>query len=122
MRFASQTRHGSGSIFPLLRLDVGDLVGHGVGVDGAVVDAHGAGVEVGPGQRVLHPVDVVALLVVLARVRAAAFLAVGGADHRGGGLHDQVLVFHRLDQVGVPDQRTVGDGDVVRALPDVGDL
>ena len=64
---------------------------------------------VGPGQRVLHPVDVVAVGIVLARMRAAAFLAVGGAGHRDGGLHDQVVVFERLDQVGVPDQRAVGD-------------
>ena len=66
-------------------------------------------VGVDPGERVLHPVDVVALGKILARMRAAAFVAVARALHRDHRLHDQVVVFERLDQVGVPDQRAVGD-------------
>ncbi len=68
--------------------------------------------RVEPGQRVLHPVLVVALGKVLARMRAAAFGAVERRIHGDHRLRDQVVEFERLDQVGVPDQRAVGDLDV----------
>src|SRR5712672_3705834 len=84
-------------IHPRLRLDVGDLVGERVGVHRPVVDRHLA-LRVEPGERVLHPVLVVALGVILARMRAAAFGAVGGGMHGHDRLRDQVVELERLDQ------------------------
>ena len=88
---------GPGSVHPRLRFDVLDVVGHRVGVDRAVVDLYAA-LGVDPGEGVLHPLRVVAVGEVLAGVGAAAFLAVGGGVHRGGGLDDKVLEFERLDR------------------------
>src|SRR5690606_30510494 len=65
------------SVDARLRLDVLDVVRHRVVVHRAVVDSDGLGRVVDPGQGVLHPVDVVALGIVLAGMGAAAFLAVG---------------------------------------------
>ena len=86
-------------------------------MDRAVAECHGLLVAVGPGERVLHPVHVVAVGEVLAGMGAAAFLAGFGAHDRGCRLQDEVLEFQRLDQVAVPHQRTVGDADVVDAVP-----
>jgi hypothetical protein len=58
---------------------------------------------------------VVALGVVLARVRAAALLAVLAPRRSSPAPAEQVVELQRLDQVGVPDQRAVGD-------PHVGEL
>ena len=69
----------------------------------------------------LHPLRVVAVGEVLAGVGAAAFLAVGGGVHRGGGLDDEVLEFERLDQVSVPDHAAIGDADVGDAGDHFGD-
>ena len=56
--------------------------------------------------------DVVALGVVLARLRAAAFRAVGGRLDRAHRLQQQVVELERLDEIRVPDQRAVADCDV----------
>src|SRR5215813_10581453 len=82
------------SVHPRLRLDIGDLVGERVGVHRPVVDRHLA-LRVEPGERVLHPVLVVALGVVLARMRAAALGAVGGGMHGHHRLGDQVVELER---------------------------
>ena len=63
------------SINPLLRLDVLHFVRQRVGMHRPVIELHLAGLVVEPGQRVLHPVLVVALGEILARMRAARFLA-----------------------------------------------
>ena len=63
------------------RAGVGEQAPLDAGVAGIVHPAHG----------VLVPVGVVALREVLARVRAARFGAVLGADNRGQGLAQQVL-------------------------------
>ena len=60
-------------VHPRLGRDGGDVVGHRLGVDRAVVDASPCRWLVEPGQGVLHPVDVVAVGEVLAGVGAAAF-------------------------------------------------
>src|SRR5581483_9556751 len=69
------------SIHPRLGLDISDVVGERVSVNRAVIDRHLAGFGVEPGQCVFHPVLVVALGEILARMRAAAFGAIdGGID------------------------------------------
>src|ERR1700733_8923879 len=55
-RRASET-----SIHPRLRLDVADVVAHRVGMHRPVIDRHRLLCGVNPGERMLHPVDVVAL-------------------------------------------------------------
>ena len=57
----------------------------------------------------LEPVFVIAVRVVLAGVGAAALLAGRGRGQRGHGLAQQVFELQRFDQIGVPDQRAVGD-------------
>src|SRR6185295_1016177 len=99
------------SIHPRLRLDVAHLVGQRVGVHRPVVDGHPA-VVVEPGERVLHPVLVVAVGEILARMRAAALGAVRRRLHGDDRLGDEIVELQRLHQVGIPDQRPVGDADV----------
>src|SRR6202012_2567614 len=76
----------AGSIHPRLRLDIANVVAHRVGVDWSVVERHRLLRRVDPGERVFHPVDVVALGIILARMRSAAFLAVERPLHR----HDRL--------------------------------
>src|SRR5271169_2624693 len=104
------------SIDPLFRLDIGDVVGQRVGVHRPVVDADLAGFQIEPALRVFHPVLVVAIGEILARMRAAAFGAVDRGVHGDHGLLDQIGEFQRLDQVGIPDQRAVGDVHVGNAV------
>src|SRR5471032_2327854 len=66
----------SASVNPFLRLDVLHFVRQRVGMHRPVVELGLAGLIVEPRQRVLHPVLVVALGKVLARMRAARFLPV----------------------------------------------
>jgi len=40
----------------------------------------------------------------------------GGIEHHRR-LADQIVELERLDQIGVPDHRAVGDGEVVEGLP-----
>ena len=42
--------------------------------------------------------------------------------HGHGSLRDEIVEFERLDQVGVPDQRAVGDLDVGHVAPDFLDV
>src|SRR6195256_1554863 len=74
-RFARPGMTGYGdvcsSIHPRLRRDVLHVVGHGVVVHRAIIDGGGAAL-VDPGQRVLHPVLVVALGKILPGVCPAA--------------------------------------------------
>ena len=60
------------------------------------------------------------ILVILAGVGATAFLARLGAVDRGDGVGHQVFQLQRLDEVGVPDHRAVGDLDIRQFLPDRG--
>src|SRR5262245_14148049 len=71
-----------------------------------------------PGDGVLHPILVVALGEILMHVRAAAFLAVGGAMHGDHRLAEQIVELKRLDEVAVPDEAAVGDVDVGHLLVD----
>ena len=69
-------------------------------------------VVVEPGERVLHPLFVVAIGKIFARMSAAAFGAVDGAVHGDDRLRDQIFELERLGEVGVPDQRAVRDANV----------
>src|SRR5215472_1034347 len=75
-----------------------------------------AAVAVEPGERVLHPVPVVAFRVILAGMRAATLGPVFGGVQRDNGLLEQILQLQRLDQVGVPDHRPVGDAELAKAV------
>jgi hypothetical protein len=86
----------------------------------AVAEAHSA-VAIAPGEGVLERVLVVALGVILASVRAAALGALQGGMERDRRLADQIVELERLDEIGVPDHRTVGDGEVVEGPRDLGD-
>ncbi|EJK57810.1 hypothetical protein THAOC_22107, partial [Thalassiosira oceanica] len=91
-------------------------------VDGPVRHARLLRVLVVVGQRVLHPVVVVAVGVVLVCVRAPALLPPVGRVHRRGGRGEEVAKLERLDQVRVPDEAAVGDLDVVDLLDNLVDL
>src|SRR5580692_4379681 len=69
-------------IHPRFRLDVADVVAHRIGVHRAGVDRHGLFVWIDPGERMFHPVDVVALGIILACMRATALETVQRALHR----------------------------------------
>ena len=64
------------------------------------------------GDGVLHPVLVVALLVVLARVGSARLLARLGGDDGAVRLLEEVLELEGLDEVGVPDHGAVRDANL----------
>jgi len=87
------------------------LIGQRQEVHRAVAEPHPPGV-VAPGERVLEPVLVVTLGVVLAGVRAAALCTVVGGLEHDGGLPDQIVELERLDEIGVPDHRPVGHGEI----------
>src|SRR2546429_537837 len=65
-----------------------------------------------PHEGVLEPVTVVALREILAGMRAAALGAIRRRVDGGSGLQQQVLELERLDEIGVPDERAVGDAYV----------
>mmetsp|Transcript_10585 Transcript_10585/g.20443 ORF Transcript_10585/g.20443 Transcript_10585/m.20443 type:complete len:470 (-) Transcript_10585:482-1891(-) len=73
-------------------------------------------------KRVLHPLLVIAGLVVVACVGAAALSARLSRVHCLRALHEQILKLERLHQVRVPDHGLVGDLDVLDAGADVVDL
>jgi len=109
------------SIHPLGRREGGDLVGQRVEMHRAVAEPDPAGI-VAPSKGVLEPVLVVALGVILARVRPAALGAVKRGMQYHRRLADQIVELERLDEIGVPDSRTVGDGEVVEGPRDLGHL
>ena len=71
-------------------------------------------------ERVNAPVGIVALVEILACMGAATFLARFCPVNRTYGVCHQVFEFQRFHQIGIPDQRTVGDLDVRQFLPDFG--
>ena len=73
---------------------------------GPVIEAHIAR-AINPGQRVLHPVLVIAIRVVLASMRAAALQAIRRRFDRCSRVEQQVLELDRLDEIRIPDQRTI---------------
>jgi hypothetical protein len=80
-------------------------------MDGPVFDLGGLSVKVG--QSVLHPVLVVPVGAILPGVGPPGLLSVlGPRDGRRGTGH-QVLQLEGLDQVGVPDQGLVRDGNLL---------
>mmetsp|Transcript_28808 Transcript_28808/g.56300 ORF Transcript_28808/g.56300 Transcript_28808/m.56300 type:complete len:279 (-) Transcript_28808:1314-2150(-) len=107
-------------------LRVGHLVdalggGHGgvLGLDSLhadrpVVERHLAVLD--PRDRVLHPVDVIALREVVPGVRPAALLASLRAVHGDEGAVEQVLELESLDEVSVPHHGAVRHLDVLELL------
>src|SRR5205823_1442670 len=77
---------------------------------------------VAPGKGVFEPVLVVALRVILARMCAAALGAVSGGMEHDRRLPDQIVELERLDQIGVPDHRAIGDREITEGLRDLGHL
>src|SRR5690606_7423393 len=65
-----------------------------------------------PAKCVLHPVRIVAVREVLARMSATAFLTVDGTFNGGDGLHNEIVELERLDEIRVPDERTVADANI----------
>jgi hypothetical protein len=84
-----------------------------------IIQHHLAFVLVDKRQRVLHPVFVIASRIVLPRMGPTRFFPCLGRIHRHHCLHDQIVVFHGLDQIGIPDQAAVGDAYVVGCAPDL---
>src|SRR6516165_4210233 len=103
------------SIHPLFGLDVRNVVGERVGVYRAVVERDLSGGVIEPGQGVLHPILVVAVGEILARMSAATLGAVDCGIHGDNGLVNQIGEFERLDQIGIPYQRTIGYAQVAYA-------
>jgi hypothetical protein len=101
------------SVNARLGLDILDLVGERIFVHRPVIDLDVPGIE--PADRVLHPIRIVAVWIGLVHVRAAALLAVRGRIHGDHGLADQIVELHRLDEIGVPDEASVGDVDIGHA-------
>src|SRR5215471_5402509 len=75
-------------------------------------------IAVPPSQCVFEPVAVVALRIILSRVGAAALAAVERGMEDNRRLADQVVELERLDEVGVPDQRAIGDNDITQGFAD----
>ena len=75
-----------------------------------------------PRQGVLHPVLVVTLGEVLARVRSSRLLAVGGRLGCLDGTGEQVPQLKRLDEIRVPDHATILDTNIGEGGVDLVDL
>ena len=69
----------------------------------------------------LHPVFIVTVGVILAGVPAPAFLAVRRCVHGHHRLADQIIQLQTFHQIGIPDQRAVGDADIGHHRPNLVD-
>lgn len=67
-----------------------------------------------PGHGVLHPIRVIPFRKVVPGVRSARLFTVEGSVHRLHGIHEQVLQLQRIDQVQVPDERSIDCADMLR--------
>ena len=83
----------------------------------AIVDRDLAGL-VTPGERVLHPLLVIALGIVFAGMGTAAFFPVGSRIHGDGGLSDEVVEFEGFEKIGIPDHAAVFHVDARSLLVD----
>ena len=68
------------------------------------------------GQRVLHPIFIIAVRKIFARMSAATFFTRIGTFNRGNGLHDEIVKFQRLNKVGIPNHRPVSNADIVHRI------
>ena len=78
---------------------------------GPVVKPAVAG-RVDPAKRVLQPLLIVSVGEILASLGAAAFFAIFRRMHRRNCLAQQIIELQGLDQIAVPDQRSIADLDV----------
>src|SRR5690606_12138768 len=98
-----------------------DVAGQRLQVHWPVIEAH-LTFLIEPRQRVLQPVHVVTLRVILPGVRTAALGPVHCGMQRDDRLPEQVLELERLDQIRVPDQRTIADSHLSKGFDDCGKL
>ena len=75
---------------------------------GSVVKAAAAR-RIDPTERVFHPFLIVAIRKIFASLRTAALFAIFGRMHRRDRLAQQIVQFQGLDQIRVPDQRSIAD-------------
>jgi hypothetical protein len=68
------------------------------------------------GQSVLHPGVVETLSEVVSSVGSARLLSILSSVHGHLGLDHEVLEFHGLDEVGIPDAAAIFDADVSNSL------
>lgn len=86
---------------------------------GAVIDRDLTGIGVDRGERMLHPVDVITRGKIFPRMGAAGFGAARRTIHGDDRLDDEIVEFQGLDEIRIPNQRTVGDRDLVSGGPDL---
>src|SRR5260221_8953816 len=77
---------------------------------------------IAPRDGVLHPFLVVALGVVLMRVRTPAFLAIRRRVHGDDRLRQEILELEGLDEIAIPDHGAVADVQIADGLCDGIDL
>ena len=69
-----------------------------------------------PGQRMFHPVVVITIRIILACMRAATLETIDRRSNRRRCIEHEILEFHGLDQVGIPDQGPIRDCDIAQRL------
>src|SRR5262249_40196276 len=82
---------------------------------GPVIEARTTRLGIEPCERVLHPILVVTVWVVLARMSAATLEPVDRTFNGNDRLRDEVVELEGFDEVRVPDHGTIGDADVTHA-------
>jgi len=63
-------------------------------------------------KRVLHPILVVSLSEIISGMCTSGFLPIFSSEHGHLGLNHEVLEFHGLNQIGVPDVSTVANAQI----------
>src|SRR6516165_3467237 len=65
-----------------------------------------------------HPVSIVAIRKILSGVGATTFGACDRRFYKGGSLEEKILKLEGLDQIGIPDHRSIRHGEIGDAVPD----
>src|SRR5438132_10470033 len=110
-----QRTHSGSSIGSWFGRDGLHVIGQRVHVDGTKIGARLRRYLVEPDERMLQPMLVVALRIILARMRAAGFRARGRGIDGDYGLPDKVVEFERFDEIGIPNHAAIGNADVGNA-------
>src|SRR5258708_29009893 len=77
---------------------------------------------IAPGEAVHEPIDIVALGMILARMRAAAFGAVQSGADGDRGLRQKIVELECLHEGAVPDETVVADTEISEPIRGPGDL